>query len=87
MLVRRPMARTSAASPVACVGAQTNCLQAGQWSPTEPSTYLGGLMIVTGGLGALGALVAAWLSWLGACDLLLLGRSGRTSEDCIGRTD
>lgn len=39
-------------------------------------------MVVTGGLGALGALVASWLSRLGACDLLLLGRSGRASKEC-----
>ena len=47
----------------------------------ELPPHLAGAMVVTGGMGALGALVATWLAGLGASNVWLLGRSGRTSGD------
>jgi hypothetical protein len=50
---------------------------------TELADHLAGAIIVTGGMGALGALVATWLVGLGASNIWLLGRSGRTSGDSL----
>lgn len=56
--------------PAAAAGAPAAASQA--------ATFLGGSMVVTGGMGALGTLMAHWLASLGGCKLWLLGRTGRT---------
>ena len=44
----------------------------------QPASFLGGSVVVTGGMGALGTVLAQWLAGLGGCKLWLLGRTGRT---------
>lgn len=46
--------------------------------PHPAASFLGGSVVVTGGMGALGTVVAQWLAGLGGCELWLLGRTGRT---------
>ncbi len=44
----------------------------------QAASFLGGSIVMTGGMGALGTVVAQWLAGLGGCELWLLGRTGRT---------
>lgn len=66
----RPRLLAREPSPAASAQRTAEAAQAG--------SFLGGSVVVTGGMGALGTVVAQWLAGLGGCELWLLGRTGRT---------
>lgn len=63
-------------------GAKVEPLPDGEISFGSNGTYL-----ITGGLGGFGLAVAGWLADRGARHLVLMGRSGRTSNDAIKALD